>query len=105
MNYKRLYESIINKAQTEWNWDLSERHHIVPKSLGGTDSESNLVWVSFRQHYVLHLLLYKIYGGSQIFAVERFYDCNRLQSRSIKTMPRWIRRRLTIEKHRFRTNH
>lgn len=36
-----------------------ERHHILPKSLGGSDAPSNLVYVSGRVHFIAHWLLYK----------------------------------------------
>lgn len=37
-----------------------ETHHIVPKSLGGTDDKNNLVNLTAREHYIAHLLLVKI---------------------------------------------
>lgn len=39
----------------------SEKHHIVPKCLGGTDCKSNIVILSGREHFVAHQLLAKIY--------------------------------------------
>lgn len=36
-----------------------ELHHIVPRSMGGTDDKSNLVRLPIRHHYVAHLLLWK----------------------------------------------
>ena len=38
-----------------------ERHHIIPKSLGGTNDKTNLVLLSAREHYIAHLLLYNHY--------------------------------------------
>lgn len=34
-----------------------ERHHIIPKSLGGEDISSNLVWLTANEHLKVHLLL------------------------------------------------
>ena len=39
-----------------------EKHHIIPKSEGGDDSDDNLVNLTAREHYVAHLLLAKIYN-------------------------------------------
>lgn len=34
-----------------------ERHHIIPKSLGGSDNKDNLVWLTAEEHLNAHLLL------------------------------------------------
>lgn len=42
------------------NPDLSgktERHHILPKSIGGTDEEDNLIDISVKQHFYVHYYL------------------------------------------------
>lgn len=61
MNYKRIYDNIIEKAKNR-NGDLeySERHHIKPKCVGGSDNKDNLVTLSLREHFICHLLLHKI---------------------------------------------
>ena len=33
-------------------------HHIKPKSLGGTDQESNLIKLTHKEHYLAHKYLY-----------------------------------------------
>ena len=38
-----------------------EKHHIVPKCLGGTDEPQNLVLLPAKAHYIAHLLLCRIY--------------------------------------------
>ena len=38
----------------------SERHHIVPRCLGGDDAHSNIVHLTPEEHYVAHLLLVKM---------------------------------------------
>lgn len=38
----------------------TERHHIIPKSLGGTDDYTNLVWLTAEEHLQVHLLLPKM---------------------------------------------
>jgi len=42
----------------------SEKHQIIPKSMGGTDDRSNLIALTPRQHFVAHWMLWKAYGGS-----------------------------------------
>lgn len=40
---------------------FSEKHHIIPKCLGGLDDEKNLVWLTPREHWLAHKLLLKIF--------------------------------------------
>lgn len=61
--YTRWYYRIIDKALAE-NYTYStsehEKHHIVPKSIGGSNKSNNIVTLTFKQHYVCHLLLTKM---------------------------------------------
>ena len=36
------------------------KHHVLPKSLGGSNKKSNLVLVPIRSHFILHKLLFKM---------------------------------------------
>lgn len=41
----------------------AERHHIVPRSLGGSNDEENLVWLTPREHFICHRLLTRMTSG------------------------------------------
>jgi hypothetical protein len=41
------------------------RHHIIPRHAGGTDDESNLVYLTVEEHAEAHRLLYEQYGRKQ----------------------------------------
>jgi hypothetical protein len=60
--YTRWYNNIIANAQARVlpSNIYSEKHHIVPKSLGGNDSKLNLVKLTAKEHYICHLLLPKM---------------------------------------------
>lgn len=60
MNYQKIYNQIIENAIQRDIDDYTEKHHIIPKSEGGTDDISNLVELTPREHYIAHKLLYKI---------------------------------------------
>lgn len=60
MNYNKIYSSIIEKAKNEVKTGYCERHHIIPKSLGGSDDNTNLVLLSAKEHFVCHYLLLKM---------------------------------------------
>ena len=63
MNYYKIYEQLVNKAQKQIlpAGTYVERHHIIPKCLGGSNDKSNIVIFTGRQHYIAHLLLLKHY--------------------------------------------
>lgn len=58
----KYHQIIINRQQNplkEQNSLYGEEHHIIPRSLGGSNAKNNLIFVSYREHYILHLLLMK----------------------------------------------
>jgi hypothetical protein len=61
--YTRWYYRIIDRSKTRKVEVYVERHHIVPKSLGGTNKKDNLVSLTAREHFVCHLLLTKMTIG------------------------------------------
>jgi hypothetical protein len=69
--YTKQYYSIIDAANNRASGNLTrkqakaivgyiERHHIIPKSLGGEDIVENLVWLTANEHLEVHLLLTKM---------------------------------------------
>jgi 5-methylcytosine-specific restriction endonuclease McrA len=61
--YTKIYHSIITRANNRSLSDYCESHHIVPKSLGGSNLKENLVNLTAREHFICHLLLTKMYTG------------------------------------------
>ena len=55
--YHKWYEQLIDRARNRTIEGYVERHHIVPKSLGGTNEKSNLVKLTAREHLIAHMLL------------------------------------------------
>jgi len=106
MNYSNHYNLLIERAKIRTLTSYKEAHHIFPKCLGGTDEPSNLVNLTYREHYIAHLLLAKIYGGPLWHAVNlmgrlkkysnRHYERSRLEhskmvsdtNRRTKTKPK-----------------
>lgn len=63
----------------------SEKHHILPKSMGGTDARDNLIALTPRQHFVAHWMLWKAYGGSMgraFFMMSNFGKYGKVNSRT-----------------------
>lgn len=61
MNYKRIYDRIIENRKSNPFEGYTENHHILPKSLGGGDEKENLVMLSAREHFICHYLLTKMF--------------------------------------------
>jgi len=60
--YTTTYYNIINRAKLRTLADNTyyEKHHIIPKSLGGNNKKINLVHLTIKEHRLCHLLLTKM---------------------------------------------
>lgn len=61
MNYQKQYNKIIQYRLNNIPQGYTEKHHIIPRSLGGTNDKNNLVRLTAREHFICHYLLTKIY--------------------------------------------
>lgn len=69
MNYERIYSEFIADRMGRPTSGYVERHHVLPRSLGGGDEATNIVELSPEDHFFAHLMLAKIYGAGQWRAV------------------------------------
>jgi pentatricopeptide repeat protein len=78
LDYKKVYDSIISKRQKEIPQGYKERHHIIPRSFGGTNEKENLVYLTAREHFLCHYLLIKIHtsGPEHYKAIHAFMMMN-----------------------------
>lgn len=76
--YTRWYYQIIRRAQSRIiaSKFYTETHHIIPKSLGGSDKTENLVRLTAREHFVCHWLLTKMVDGE--WQKKMVYACKRM---------------------------
>lgn len=82
--YYQIYQKLIRSAKTKsYQNEYAEEHHIVPKSLGGTNHSDNLVKLSAREHFIAHRLLAKFTVGKDrykmICALLRMSHSNQTQ--------------------------
>lgn len=64
MNYERIYKELCERSLTrKWKKFTYEKHHIIPKSMGGSDAKSNLAILTPREHALAHLLLVRFLTG------------------------------------------
>ena len=55
--YTTIYYNIVNRAKLRNLDGYCEKHHIIPKSLGGSNAKDNLVKLTAKEHFICHLLL------------------------------------------------
>jgi 5-methylcytosine-specific restriction endonuclease McrA len=89
--YTVWYNSIIAAALSRTTTGYVEKHHIIPKSLGGSDSVNNLVRLTAKEHYIVHRLLVKMTTGTDRskmqLAISKMMQCSNNQER-YKCSPR-----------------
>jgi hypothetical protein len=65
MNYKKIYDQIIERGKNRSLNGYKECHHIIPKCLGGNNDKNNLVDLTAREHFLCHWLLHEIYPDNK----------------------------------------
>lgn len=95
--YRNLYIKLINRCSSMTEEELSnvytERHHIVPKCMGGENNDENLVKMPVRYHIMAHIILVEVYPDipGLRYAIIRFLNGEHGHVQS--------NRKMTIEKH------
>jgi hypothetical protein len=79
MNYKYHYDELIrNYGKKEKPIGVyTEGHHVVPKFMGGSDENDNIVYLTAKEHYIAHFLLWKIYRNTEMTYAFRLMNANR----------------------------
>lgn len=93
MNYQKIYDSIVERGKNRVLEGYKEKHHIVPRCMGGTDDAENLVTLTPEEHYLCHLLLVKIHPNNirLVKAAMFMVSSNEHQQRNNKVYG-WLRR-------------
>ena len=61
--YTTWYNNIIQRARSRILKPPYEKHHVIPRSLGGNNLNENIVKLTAHEHFVCHLLLTKMVEG------------------------------------------
>ena len=100
MKYADHYDRLITRARGRTLVGYRERHHVVPRCMGGDNSSQNLVYLTGEEHYVAHQLLVKMHPkvrGLAVAAVRMAKQCTGNKAYG------WLRRRIAKEtSDRFR---
>jgi hypothetical protein len=93
MNYQKIYDSLIERARKRTLEGCTEKHHIIPRCMGGNDEKENLVDLTPEEHYLAHQLLVKIYPKNK--ALVRAASMM-IPNRPSNKMYVWLKRRFSI---------
>jgi hypothetical protein len=94
MDYNKIYLSIIRHAKSQTRskcLGYYESHHIIPKSLGGSNKKENLVLLTAREHFLCHYLLVKMHKNNKLYYNKMLHafvllkGSNRYQSRYVNS--------------------
>ena len=93
MDYHKHYYTLIHRAKSTVKEGYVEKHHIVPRCLGGSDEIDNLVALTAREHYIAHLLLVKIYPNEKklVYAARMMCVSNEYHHRSMNRLYEWLK--------------
>ena len=92
MNYSLHYERLISKSRNRsiLKTEYKERHHVIPRCMGGDDSGENLIDLFPEEHLIAHLLLSKIHNSKElIYAAFRMSNYRKLSNKKYA----WIRKK------------
>lgn len=58
MNYNEYISDILKiRPNVKQTGVYMEHHHIIPKCMGGSDKDENLIWLTAEEHYIAHKIL------------------------------------------------
>ena len=105
MNYEKIYQQLIDRAITRTLNGYKERHHIVPKCMGGDNSKLNLVDLTAREHFIAHKLLCEIYPNTDKlqYALWMMTNCKtsnrvyKISSREYESLRKIIGERMSLK--------
>lgn len=95
MQYQKIYDALVQRGMSRNLNSYTERHHIVPRCLGGSDLPDNLVRLTAEEHYVAHQLLTKIYPLHHGLANAALKMC---QGRPNNKLYGWVRKRFAANR-------
>ena len=62
MDYKLIHDKLVKRGKRRGTRRESgyEMHHIIPKSLGGSNFKHNITKLTYREHFIIHKILLRL---------------------------------------------
>lgn len=102
MNYKQHYKKLMERSKSRTLDGYVEKHHIVPKCLGGTDDSANIAILTPEEHFLAHQLLVKIYPKSTpLIKSALIMTTHQNRQRANNKLFGWLRRRASLHQKQW----
>jgi hypothetical protein len=97
MDYPKHYKRLIERSKTRILEGYVEKHHILPKCLGGLDNTENIAVLSPEEHFLAHQLLVKMYPGNRdlIYATQ-LMTLHQSNARVNNKLFGWLRKQMAV---------
>ncbi|OGU82646.1 MAG: hypothetical protein A2W11_06140 [Ignavibacteria bacterium RBG_16_35_7] len=108
--YRKHYERLITRSKDRALDCYIEKHHVIPKCLGGLNEDENYAYLTAEEHYTAHLLLCKIFPkNKKITLATKMMTIDSWGVRSNKLYG-WVRRKFSENQsgenhHLYNKNH
>lgn len=73
--YIQIVQANIHRKKQDKKIMYLEAHHILPKSMGGSDEPTNIVYLPLKTHFVIHHLLTKFCTGDDLRKMNFAFRC------------------------------
>jgi len=87
LNYQKIYNDFIadRLLKQPVKPTYFEKHHIIPKSMGGGNEASNIINLTAEDHIFAHILLAKAYDNKSMWAAVKFIFGNSVRNKRCPT--------------------
>lgn len=96
MDYQKHYNLLVERGRSNRPLETySEKHHILPRCMGGLDTADNFTQLTAEEHFMAHKLLVMIYPESKalVYAATQMACVGKGQQRANNKVYGWLRRK------------
>ncbi len=105
MNYFKIYDNLIERSKDRTISGYYEKHHIVPKCLGGNGTIDNIANLTPEEHYLAHQLLVKMYPKhSKLIYAAMIMTTHNSGRRMTNKLFGWLKRKASCDKINYYKN-
>lgn len=84
MDYSKIYNQLVERAKNRILSGYVEKHHVIPRCMGGLDVPENIVELTAREHYLCHRLLTRMYPKNKKLVYAFWAMTNQASSRQLR---------------------
>jgi hypothetical protein len=90
MNLFIIYNKICERGQSRIlnNSVYTEKHHIIPKSMGGDNKKENITTLTSKEHFICHKILCELYPNNEKLKYAFWAMCNQTKNRNYRVSSR-----------------